>query len=128
MNIIKYIKHPFSFFKDLKVRRLNGKYGQALSDEEYLKKMFKVKTGKELNLDDPQCYTEKLQWLKLYNHNPEYTVMVDKYRAKEYVAEKIGEEYIIPTLKSINLGNLRFDFVIFNNKNNIDYIIEYDGA
>ena len=37
-------------------------------------------------------------------------------------------EYIIPTLKSINLGNLRFDFVIFNNKNNIDYIIEYDGA
>ena len=97
MNIIKYIKHPFSFFKDLKVKRLNGRYGQALSDEEYLRKMFKVKVGKALNLDNPQCFTEKLQWLKLYNRKPEYTIMVDKYTAKKYVAEKIGEEYIIPT-------------------------------
>lgn len=54
--------------------------------------------GKELNLDNPQTFSEKLQWLKLYNRKPEYTQMVDKYEAKKYVARIIGEEYIIPTL------------------------------
>lgn len=54
--------------------------------------------GKCLDLKNPKTYTEKLQWLKLYNRKPEYTTMVDKYEVKEYVAGIIGEEYIIPTL------------------------------
>ena len=51
-----------------------------------------------LNLDNPQTFNEKLQWLKLYNRKPEYTMMVDKYAVKDYVASIIGSEYIIPTL------------------------------
>ena len=54
--------------------------------------------GYELNLENPQIFSEKLQWLKLYNRRPEYTRMVDKYEVKKYVADIIGEEYIIPTL------------------------------
>jgi hypothetical protein len=54
--------------------------------------------GKALNLKNPQTFNEKLQWLKLYDRRPEYTMMVDKYEAKKYVAEHIGEKYIIPTL------------------------------
>ena len=54
--------------------------------------------NKKLNLKNPKTFNEKLQWLKLYDRKPEYTKMVDKYEAKKYVAEKIGEEYIIPTL------------------------------
>lgn len=54
--------------------------------------------GKRLNLDNPQSFSEKLQWLKLYNHLPEYTTMVDKYAVKDYVSKKIGEKYVIPTL------------------------------
>ncbi len=54
--------------------------------------------GKKLNLKEPQTFNEKLQWLKLYDRRPEYTTMVDKYAVKEYVAEKIGAEHIIPTL------------------------------
>ena len=69
-----------------------------LSDEKFLKKAFRVHLGYELNLDNPQTFNEKLQWLKLHDRKPEYTHMVDKYEAKKYVAEKIGEEYIIPTL------------------------------
>lgn len=69
-----------------------------IPDDIYLKKEFKVRMGKELNLKKPQTFNEKLQWLKLYDRNPEYTMMVDKYAAKQYVANKIGEEYIIPTL------------------------------
>lgn len=54
--------------------------------------------GKKLNLDNPQTFNEKLQWLKLYDRKPIYTLMVDKIEAKKLVAEAIGEEYIIPTL------------------------------
>lgn len=74
------------------------KFAKFYSDEKFLKKLFKLYMGYELNLDNPQTFSEKLQWLKLYNRKPEYTQMVDKVGAKEYVASIIGEEYIIPTL------------------------------
>lgn len=74
------------------------KFAKFYSDEKFLKKLFKLEMGYELNLENPQTFSEKLQWLKLYNRKPEYTQMVDKYAVKEYVANIIGEEYIIPTL------------------------------
>lgn len=52
----------------------------------------------ELDLKNPKGFNEKLQWLKIYDRKAEYTTMVDKYAVKQYVAEKIGEQYIIPTL------------------------------
>lgn len=69
-----------------------------IPDEPYLKLMYRVRIGKRLNLENPQTFNEKLQWLKLHDRRPEYTTMVDKYEAKKYVASIIGEEYIIPTL------------------------------
>ena len=69
-----------------------------LSDKAYLKFGYRAKIGKKLDLQNPQTLNEKLQWLKLYDRKSEYTKMVDKYEAKKYIAEKIGEEYIIPTL------------------------------
>ena len=69
-----------------------------MSDEQYLKILYKIRIGKPLDLDDPQTFNEKLQWLKLHDRRPEYTTMVDKYAVKKYVADKIGEQYIIPTL------------------------------
>lgn len=69
-----------------------------LSDEEFLKKKYKLLMGKELNLNPPVTFNEKLQWLKIHDHNPLYTTMVDKYAAKDYVANIIGKEHIIPTL------------------------------
>lgn len=68
------------------------------SDELYLKMVYWLSMGKKLNLKDPKTFNEKLQWLKLYNRKPEYTIMVDKVKAKEYVAKIIGKEHIIPTL------------------------------
>ena len=69
-----------------------------LPDATYLRLLYRFKMGHRLNLDNPQTFTEKLQWLKLYNRKPEYTTMVDKFAVKQYVANIIGEEYIIPTL------------------------------
>lgn len=64
----------------------------------YLKRTFKRLVGDPLDLDDPRTFNEKLQWLKLYDHNPLYTKMVDKYEMKRYVADIIGDEYIVPVL------------------------------
>jgi hypothetical protein len=66
--------------------------------EAFLKKMYKISIGKELDLENPVYYTEKLQWLKLYDHRDIYTTMVDKYEVKRYVAKMIGEEYVIPAI------------------------------
>lgn len=74
-----------------------GLYGW-MSDEKYIKKKYKIKMGKELKLNPPITYNEKLQWIKLHDHNPLYTTLVDKYAVKNYVANLIGEKYIIPTL------------------------------
>ena len=98
MKILKYLKNPKLIPIYFKHKRLNGKYGKSLNDEEFLKQKFRLCIGKELNLENPQTFNEKLQWQKLYDRKPEYTQMVDKYEAKKWIAERIGEEYIIPTL------------------------------
>ena len=67
-----------------------------VSDEKIIRRKYKIKTGKVLNLESPQYFTEKLQWLKLYDRRPIYTTMVDKYAVKDYVSKRIGGKYIIP--------------------------------
>lgn len=86
-----------SFIKDAKIRLKNWLYF-LLPDKLYLEIKFKKLMGYPLNLKDPKTFSEKLQWLKLYNRRPEYTKMVDKYAVKDYVSNIIGQEYIIPTL------------------------------
>lgn len=79
-------------------------------DELYLRLKFYFIFGRRLNLDNPQTYNEKLQWLKLHDQHPEYTKMVDKIEAKRYVASVIGNEYIIPTLKTYDsIDEVDFD-------------------
>lgn len=80
------------------IREIKSRVLQMLPDRLYLEILFRHRMGYRLNLNNPQTFSEKLQWLKLYNRNPEYTKLVDKYAVKDYVAGIIGEEYIIPTL------------------------------
>lgn len=56
------------------------------------------RAGRYPDLRNPTKYTEKLQWIKLYDRRPLYTTLVEKYAVKEYVAEKLGEEYLVPLL------------------------------
>ena len=63
----------------------------------YLKIIFKGKLGYSLNLDNPQTFNEKLNWLKLNYHKNIFTKMADKYEVKPFVIARIGEEYVIPT-------------------------------
>lgn len=70
----------------------------VLSDKTYLSKMFYYMMGRQINWEKPETYSEKLQWLKLYDRNPEYTKLVDKYEVKSYVTQKVGEQYVAKTL------------------------------
>lgn len=69
-----------------------------MSDEKYIKKRWETTFPEKLNLNDPKTFNEKLQWLKLYNRIPLYSTLVDKYKVKKYITEKIGKEYVIQTL------------------------------
>ena len=69
-----------------------------LPDKVYLQLLFRAHVGYKLNLERPLTYNEKLQWLKLYDRKDIYTMLVDKYEVKEIIGNKIGNEYIIPTI------------------------------
>lgn len=71
-------------------------YGSWLNDEQFLKTYYRLKLGKKLDLENPKCLTEKINWLKLYDRNPLYHQLVDKYEVKSYVREKLGAEVVIP--------------------------------
>lgn len=89
-----------------------------MSDEAYLKLTYRIVMGKKLDLKAPKTFNEKLQWLKLNDRKDIYTKMVDKYEVKAYVADIIGDEYIIPTLgvydkfEDIDFSSLPDKFVI----------------
>ena len=87
-----------------------AKFGSLYSDRKYLEKVFPLRLGYPLNLDNPRTFSEKLQWLKLYDRNPEYVKMVDKIEAKEYVASIIGDAYVVPTYATYNsIDEIDFD-------------------
>ncbi|MBQ6267305.1 MAG: glycosyl transferase [Clostridia bacterium] len=67
-------------------------------DKAFQKWDYKIHTGRKLNLRHPVTFQEKLQWLKYYYHNPIQSTLVDKYKVRSWVAEKIGEQYLIPLL------------------------------
>lgn len=89
-----------------------------LPDKVYLKLIYHARTGIWPNLDNPRDYTEKLQWEKIHDHNPQYTMMVDKYTVRKYISEKIGDNYLIPLLgvwenaKDIDFAKLPNQFVL----------------
>lgn len=85
-------------FAKMDDEQLKEKFKYVLDDKEYISRQYEYYMGRKPDLDYPRSFNEKLQWLKLYDRKPEYTQMIDKYEAKKYVADIIGEEYLIPTL------------------------------
>lgn len=104
-----------------------------LSDKSFIKKIYKKRMGKEINLSEPQTFCEKQNWLKLYDRRPIYTVMADKYLARNFVAERIGEEYLVPLLgvwdnaDEIDFDSLPEKFVLKCNHNS-DVVICTDKS
>lgn len=76
----------------------NPRRFKFLSDKTYLSIKFKYIFGRKMSWDNPKTFNEKLQWLKVYNRNPQYTELVDKYEVKKYISKVLSEQYVIPTL------------------------------
>lgn len=96
--------------ESMKYRLFRMSFWKRVDDATYLKIRYRVLTGRTLNLDEPRTFNDKLNWLKIHDRNPVYHQMVDKYEVKQYVADKIGAEYIIPTLGVWD----RFEDIDFN--------------
>lgn len=91
---IDYLVHNRAQFCDSIVKN----FFAWLPDKLYLSLRYRFQMGHWIDWKNPKTFTEKIQWLKVYDRKPEYTTMVDKYAVKQYVADRIGDEYIIPTL------------------------------
>lgn len=106
------------------------KYINNLPDKQFLEIQYAVKFGGALiDWENPKTFNEKLQWLKLYDRNPMYTKLVDKVLVKDYVAQIIGKEYVIPTIAvwdkpcDVDFTNLPEKFVIKCNHDSGNTII-----
>ena len=102
--------YPRKWFRLIKTALKNLILYYLLPDKVYLKCKYKKVFKKKLNLKNPLTFSEKTQWLKLYDRNPIYQKMIDKYEAKKFVASIIGDQYIIPTLGIWS----RFEDIDFN--------------
>lgn len=99
-------------------RRLIRKAYTIIPDRFYIEWIFYRRMGYKLNLKNPKTYSEKLQWIKLYDRNPLYTKLVDKYSAKDYIASRVGDKYVVPNLgvwnsfEDIDFSKLPQSFVL----------------
>ena len=129
-NYKRFLNNPWEI---LRVLGAKG-YLTWIPDRTYLRIMYHAKLGKKLNLANPITYNEKIQWLKLYNRNPQYTMMVDKFRVKQYVCDKVGSQYVIPLLgvwdspEDIDISILPDQFVLKCNHDSGTVIICKDKA
>lgn len=85
-----------------KLRDLNHKKYYQYSEEKLvseLKKWYKKNLGKELDLNNPKSFNEKVQWLKLYDSTPEKAYLADKLKCRKWVEDKIGPQYLIPLIR-----------------------------
>lgn len=119
-NIIKESVNRMNntFYRKLLNTICGSRYSEILPDKIFLKMLSRVRLNRKLNLSNPETFNDKLQWLKLYDRNPLYTKLVDKYEVREYIADTIGKEYLIPIIgvynefSEINFNDLPEKFVL----------------
>ncbi|MDE7446836.1 MAG: glycosyl transferase [Lachnospiraceae bacterium] len=92
----KLIDNPFVVAKFIMI---NTGISKLISDKKYVELLYFFFYKEKLDLENPKTFNQKLQWLKLNDKKDIHTIMADKYQAKKYVAEVIGKEYVIPTIK-----------------------------
>lgn len=97
-KIIKGIRSPRKILLYLSRPLEAAGWFDKIPDEKWIPIRYWLRMGSLPDLKNPKTYNEKLQWLKLHDRRAEYTTLVDKYKVKQYVAKRIGEDYVIPVL------------------------------
>lgn len=115
MNIKNVLDNPARYFIYLLGRIIQG---NQQADEIYLKLLFKYEMGRKLELDNPKALNDKLQWLKLNDYKPYYKILADKYEVRKYIADRVGEDLLVPllgmwnTVEEIDFDSLPNQFVL----------------
>lgn len=104
-RMINRIKSAIKEPKKILIHTLRLKVFRFIPDRIFLKLIYRLYIGEKLDLKNPKTYCEKLQWLKLYDRNPEYTKYVDKFAVRSYIAQAIGEQYLVPLIGVYNSVN-----------------------
>lgn len=118
MKKIKKKLKNYIFIYNLFIKIREFWYKNFISDEKCIKKRFKKRMGREVNLENPVKYNDKLQWLKLNWRDPVATKCADKYKVREFVKNKIGKKYlnkiygVYDSVDEINIKNLPQSFVL----------------
>lgn len=94
ITALKLLRSPRKIFPAL----VSNCFLKWIPDKIILQITYRCNTGEKLHIKNPLSFNEKLQWLKLYDRKPEYNIYVDKYAVREYIKEKIGEQYLIPLI------------------------------
>ena len=126
----KAVTHP----KLLAGYLLTKNAARISDDRKYIQWKYWLTFGEKCDLDNPKTFQEKLQWIKLNDRKPIYHQMVDKYDAKRFIAERVGEEYVIPTLgvwdrfEDVDFDSLPNQFIIKNTHDSGTYFICKDKS
>lgn len=96
-NLYKNTKIGYFLLHPLKILADKYRYN-AKADEKFIRSHFVKRMGYEPNLESPQTFSEKIQWMKLNDKNPLKTRFSDKFCVREHIAKVIGEEYLIPLI------------------------------
>ncbi len=114
----KVYTHGVGWMRRTITNPLKYELGRFVPDKIYLAYRYKKRMGRKMNLDPPVTYNEKLNWIKLYDRNPQYTKLADKLAVREYVKDRIGGEYLVPLLgvwdkaEDIDFAKLPEQFVL----------------
>lgn len=99
--------------KVIALKAYRSNIGQAifksLPDSIFIKIQYKFIMEKRLNLKNPKGFNEKLQWLKLHDRKPQYSIYADKYSVRNFIEKTIGEQYLTKL------------YGIWDNADDIDY-------
>lgn len=133
VRMVRVIKNPRRLFE--KLLRL---FSKCFSDKVYLSLLYYLRFNRKIDWSQPKSFNEKLNWLKVNDRNPLFTILADKYKVKQFVSKVIGDEYVVPnlgvwdTFSDINFSLLPNQFVlkathdssgalIIKDKNNLDF-------
>ena len=103
----KYLKKAlpglYSWYQHIQRRKKISEIGKLkeLSEAEIIQRLgilYEQRIGHKLDWENLSTYTEKMQWEKIYDNNPQKVILADKYLVRQWIMDTIGEEYLIPLL------------------------------
>ena len=113
----------------MSLKKFFKSFTRILPDKAYVWLDFIRNLHRIPDLRNPSTFNEKLQWLKLYNHDPSYPKMADKLAMRGFVEKKAGAGHSVPVLgvwdcfDEIDFSSLPDTFVLKCNNDSGHYVI-----